>query len=297
MLTRLAQSWDRFFHQPVDVRVCAAFRIGFGILALINVVGYAPFVEEWFTEAGAVPLGVSRILIDPDTITVFNWLPATGAVVWTCYGLFVLNAAALLIGFRSRFQAVAVFFWLVSFQHRNYLINDGEDTLFRLFAFLLIFLPLSEVWSVDAWIARRRGRSPHMRRPAWALRLIQIQTAVVMLCAGFEKWLGADWRDGTAMYYVSRVNDLFGRFPLPDSWFDSLPLLHAMSWSTLAFETAAPVLVWIPQIRLVVVAAAIGFHLWIDYTMNLFLFQWLMILGWLSFVRVEDVRRLLRRKP
>ncbi len=279
--------WDAFFHLPIDVRICSAFRIAFSVLLLINVLAYLPYVQEFFAEDGALPYEPSRNLIDPDTLTLFSLLPRTAAVAWICYALFLANALGLLAGLWARFQAAAVFVWLVSFQHRNYLINDGEDTLFRLFAFLLIFLPLSEVWSLDAWLARRRGRAPQPRRPAFALRLIQIQTCVVVFSAGLEKWLGAEWRDGTAMYYVSRLDDLFGRFPLPAGWLESLPFLKATSWATLAFETAVPILVWFPRLRLGAVAAAIVFHLSIEYTMNLFLFQWLMILGWLSFLNSE----------
>jgi hypothetical protein len=85
------------------------------------------------------------------------------------------------------------------------------------------------------------------------------------------------------MYYVTRLNDLYGRFPAPDALLNSLPVLKAMSWSTLGFEIALPILVWLRPLRFPVVIAAVGFHLTIDYQMNLFLFQWLMILGWLSF--------------
>ena len=91
------------------------------------------------------------------------------------------------------------------------------------------------------------------------------------------------------MYYVTRLNDLFGRFPVPNAVLDSLPVLKAMSWSTLGFEIALPILVWFRPITLPVVVVALGFHLTIDYQMNLFLFQWLMILGWLSFLATTDL--------
>jgi len=49
------------------------------------------------------------------------------------------------------------------------------------------------------------------------------------------------------------------------------------------------------------VVAAVVFHLSIDYQMNLFLFQWLMILGWLSFLATTDLepwkRRFRERQP
>ena len=62
-----------------------------------------------------------------------------------------------------------------------------------------------------------------------------------------------------------------------------------MTWATLAIEIGLPVLVWFRPLTLPVVAAAVGFHLMIEYQMNLFLFQWLMILGWLTFLATADI--------
>jgi hypothetical protein len=131
--------------------------------------------------------------------------------------------------------------------------------------------------------------------PAWALRLVQFQTALVVFCAGWEKESGPLVAGRRAMYYVTRLDDLYGRFPVPDGLLNSMPALKAMTWSTLAIEIGLPILVWFRPITVPVVLAAVGFHLVIDYQMNLFLFQWLMILGWLSFLATADLEPWIKR--
>ena len=99
------------------------------------------------------------------------------------------------------------------------------------------------------------------------------------------------------MYYVARVDDLFGRFPVPSLPFEWMPLTRALTWSVLVVEIVVPLLVWHPRTRRLAVAVAICLHLGIEYTMNLFLFQWLMILGWSTFLTADDWRALLGRLP
>ncbi len=196
LTARIGRAWDEFFFRPIDVRFVDAFRIGFSAILLINVLAYLPFVSMWWGADAAVPFEIARTLIEPDTLTVFSLLPLSDTVLWTCYALFVIQTVALLLGFFARFQAACVFVWLTSFQHRLHMINDGEDTMFRLFCFLLIFMPIGRSLSVDAL---RRPDQPKAA-PAWALRLVQFQTTLVVFCAGWEKSRGAEWIDGTAMY-------------------------------------------------------------------------------------------------
>ena len=280
------------------MRFVDAFRIAYAAILFVDCAGYLPFVNMWWGTEGAVPFDVARTLIDPDTLTIFTWLPRSDALLWVCFGIFTAQVLALLVGYKSRFQAICVYIWLVSFQHRLHLINDGEDTVLRIFGFLLIFMPIGRWMSIDSG-ANLTGLVP--KAPAWPLRLVQFQTALVVLCAGWEKCLGPFWQNGSAMYYVTRLNDLYGRFPVPDALLNSMPALEAMTWATLVVEIALPLLVWFRPLRFPVVVAAVGFHLSIKYQMNLFLFQWLMILGWLSFLATTDpepwMRRFRRRQP
>jgi hypothetical protein len=50
------------------------------------------------------------------------------------------------------------------------------------------------------------------------------------------------------------------------------------TWATIGLEIMLAFLVWLPPVRRGVVFIGIAFHLGIELTMDLFMFQWLMIL-------------------
>lgn len=288
-IAMLALAWKQFFFRAVDARLCGFLRIAFAALLLIDNAVQWQFLELWYGEEGAIPYAVSLHYANPAAFSWFRWTPATSGTLLTLYFLFNLQTLLLLLGWWTRFQAISVFLHLISFQHRNDLIRDGEDVVFRMFAFLLIFLPLGDAWSLDALRRRVGGLRPH---PKWPLRLMQVQTCLVFLASGAYKARGAAWRDGSALYYVSRLEDFFGRFWVPSSLLDSLTALQIATWGVIVVELVIPVAIWIPRTRRACMALAIGMHLAIDYSMHLFLFQWIMILGWLTFLTSEDLDRL-----
>ena len=110
-----------------------------------------------------------------------------------------------------------------------------------------------------------------------------------MLFSGLEKCQGAAWREGTALYYVSRLDDLFYRFPVPEFIFESLFLVAIATWAAVLLELSIPVLVWFGKTRRFALCLAVLFHLSLDYMMNLNLFEWLMLVGWSSFIERADV--------
>ncbi len=282
----ITRGWNRFFFCDRDPTICSVIRIAYATLLLINVLVWLPDLELWFSEAGVMPYAASRTVIDPDTLTLLGWLPKTTSVLWTCYAILLLQIVLLLVGFFSRLQAVCVFVWLVSFQHRNILLFDGEDTVFRLFCFFLIFVPSGYAYSIDAWRRRKhQNRNPPV---PWGLRLFQIQMSIIYLSTGLAKASGTDWINGTALYYISRLDDLFGRFWLPSFIFESLTLIKILTWSVIALELTLPFALWCKRLRRPALALALLFHLITDYSMNLFLFQWIMIVGLLSFTKPED---------
>ena len=109
---------------------------------------------------------------------------------------------------------------------------------------------------------------------------------------------GETWADGTAMYYVFRLHDFY-KFPLPELITENLMVLKLMTWGVLIFEIMAPILIWFRETRRYTLALLIVFHLGIEITMNLMMFHWVMIAGWLTFATYEDFSLLFGwfRKP
>jgi hypothetical protein len=288
-LHAVRRCWNAFFHTPADPRVCALIRIGYAALVLVNLAVLYRHLDEFFGETGVLPYDVSRLINDPDCWTVLGWLPRTRPALHACFWVFVAQTVCLLLGVASRLNAVCVFIWLVSFQNRNVLVLDGEDSVFRLIGFFLILMPLGQVWAIDALF---RPKTAERIASGWALRLLQIQMAIIYFSAALLKLQGDPWIDGTALYYVSRLDDYFGRFPLPDFLFDAPSAVKLLTWSVIAVEFFVSILVWFRETRLACLLVAVLFHLACDYSMNLFLFHWIMLVGWTSFLTGDDLDRL-----
>lgn len=283
-------AWNRFFHEPSDPRIPALIRIGYASLVLMNLLAWFPYLEMWFGETGVLPGDAGYL--GPYQWSLLELAPRGHAALQVCFWIFAVQTVCLLGGFASRFSAASVFVWLVSFQNRNQMILDGEDEVLRLLGFFLIFMPLAEVWSLDSWLFRRgqpADRTYSSKSSPWALRTLQIFMTLVMLATGLWKVTGESWRDGTALYYVARIDDLFGRFPVPHYLFDTPWTVRAMTWSVLYVELAIPFLIWIPKARRFSLLVLLAFHLSNEWTMHLFLFHWIMLCGWMSFLKREDL--------
>jgi len=296
-LPALARGWQEFFHQPCDARICAAIRIGYATLVLVHLAVLYPDLDLWFGEHGVLPREAAREAASPYCWSLLDVVPASSTVLHVCFWVAVGHAALLLVGLWPRLNAFLLFLWVASFQVRNVLIGDGEDTLMRMLGFFMIWLPSGHCWSLSALLRRWRqckdsalvhAEPDPFVAPGWGLRLLQIQMAIMFFTAGLLKLSGDKWVNGTALYYVSRLDDHFGRFPVPVWLFDSPWLVALMTWSVIATELTAPVLIWFRETRLACLALLVVFHLANEWTMNLFLFHWLMLCGWMAFLMPDD---------
>jgi hypothetical protein len=278
----LCAAWNRFFHGRASPVPYAILRIGFGlVIGITFLTGWAD-AQKWFGPHGMVSFEASRAIVDPDTLTLFQLFPRSESAVTILYSLVIVQSLCLILGLYGRVQAACLFVLLASFHHRNNAWCDAEDTLMRLACFYMTFMPLDARWSVRRLLPAARRRLCKAC-PAWPLRLFQLQMAVIYLSTGILKLQGADWRDGTAVYYSLNLVQ-YHRFPLPEFMMQSLLFSQLSTWAVLVLELALPFTLFIPRLRLWALACGIVLHLSIDYALNLFLFEWAMIVGLLSFL-------------
>jgi len=286
----LGRGWNAFFHAPCDARVCALVRIAFACVVLANFAALWPDRERWFTDEGVLTAETSQRIASPYGWSLLWLLPSTTEVVNVCLWIAVANTVLLLIGLLPRLNALCVLVWLYSFQTRNVQIIDGEDTVMRMTAFFLIWMPSGQCWSLHALLRRWLGFPPlGCEAPGWSLRLLQIQMASILLSTALLKLAGDEWIDGTALYYVSRLDDFWGRFPVPAWLFDTPWTVALMTWAVLVVELTVPVLIWFKETRRWCLLVTVLFHLANEWTMHLFLFHWIMLVGWLSFLTAGDL--------
>jgi hypothetical protein len=201
----------------------------------------------------------------------------------------LMAAFGMVFGFFTRTSIAVAFFTLVTFHNRNYLILNSSDVILRNMVFFLFFTPCGELYSVDNWIRRARGlmQTP-MERAPWALRLAQLQFCTVYLATVLYKIKGGYWADGTAIYIATRLDE-FVRVPL--AMLNNMMVIKFLTWSTLIVEFALGTLVWVKDVRYWILLAGVGLHIGIEVSMNIPLFEWIMIAGMASMVDSRDIVR------
>lgn len=269
---RLVGAWQVFWFRPTDARPLALMRVTLALLLLWSHVCLGR--ELWLLSASG-PVD----LVTAARSASWRWSYFDHA---TTDGLLRLGWAAgflpllgLLVGWGTRWMALAALAVQVAVHHRNPWIQHGGDRVLRFSTLYLCLSASGAVWSVDAWLARRRqhrlGEGPRSELvPMVTLRLIQIQTAVVYLLTGVAKSRGTQWIDGTALYYALS-DSTFQRWPALSELLVSTAAGQALcrlgTWVTLLWELSYPLLILWGPTRIVALAIGAGVHAGIWLTM------------------------------
>src|SRR5581483_11676942 len=252
----------------------------------------------WYGERGVLPLSALAAASTETGINVFQFLPAGDAAVQAFFWILFAASVSLMAGFCTRTSSALVFLGLVSLHHRDPLPLDGGDTALRVLGFGLMFSHAGRAFSVDRWLRIRRGLEadgPPAAESPWAQRLIQLQLCLIYLSSFLWKAHGSAWTDGSALYYVFQLDE-YRRFSMP-YWMSRVPVFFRLgSWTVLFLEFSLATLVWIRDLRYTLLAAGLLLHLGIEFSMNIPIFEWVMISAYVLFLRPEDLRRWLTRR-
>ena len=293
-LAQLTNGLNKFFFKPQPVQNVAIMRIVFGVLLLANWVMLWSHLEDFWGVSGLVSQQTADIYTSVYTLNFFTYLPIDARVPTLLAVVNLLAAVGVLLGFLTRTSLAFAFLTLLSFHQRNIFILNSADLIFRNMLFFMIFTPSGLAYSLDRFIAVRRGRvqGPPAEKAPWALRLIQIQFSMVYIATVMFKMKGEPWADGTAIYIATRLDE-FAKSPMP-FLLNNLIVIKFLTWSTLVVEMSLGTLVWIKEFRYWVLLAGVGLHLGIEMTMNIPLFEYIMIAGMISMVDSRDILRLQR---
>lgn len=205
----------------------------------------------------------------------------------------------MMVGLFSRVSTILVFFLTVSLIASGPTSTDTEDTVVRIMLLWLCFADTSQRLSVDAWIAKRRGRRPGLI-PGWiatpvhnaAVVLIMAQIIIVYLFAGLAKLRGPLWRDGTAIYYPMHAGFLSPWPALSHLVTVIPPAVYAMTWGSVVLQIVFGLLLLSRRTRLLAIVSMVGLHIGIAVFLGLGLFSLAMVGADFVFVRDETVDRL-----
>src|SRR5437762_96791 len=169
----ISQAWQRFWFEPQPTSTLGVVRIAFGVVVLGWTLSLAPDLKTFFSSSGIVPSQPSaRWWFDP--LKTFH----SDAALYVLFGVLVLGAICLLIGFQSRLASIVVFLGVLTLERRNPFMFNSGDVLVRNLAFYLMLAPTGLSLSLDRWRKAKDAFWEFPERAPWALRLIQIQLSV-----------------------------------------------------------------------------------------------------------------------
>ena len=290
-MKRLACAWNEFFFSPTSPASIGVFRIAYGIVVFLSLLGKFPCRGIFYGDDGIVSRAAMVPVSSGPSWLYLHWVPGTEPWLGIYFGVLLLAALSLALGFRTRLSAAIIYLGLVSLTDRNSSVDNGGDILLRCDALLLIFSSAGAAYSIDRWLAVRAGRASPQLEPcsAWAQRLIQLQVCYFISDTSFLKIGGASWRDGTAMYYALRYLEL-RRFDLKYLFYH-LWQIKLATYATLVAEFSAGSLIWVRKLRYWVILIAFGLHEGINLAMQFPVFQYIMMATLLTFVYPEDMER------
>jgi hypothetical protein len=281
--------WNNFFFREQSPIPIALFRILYGMLVIITLALLRPDWLSWYGVHSWVSLPTALKMEPGARLNLFTVIPQSDAWIEALFWFALASALFLTLGLFTRINSVLVFLCVTSIQQRNLYITHGGDTFLRLAGFFLIFAPAGAALSLDRCIRVWRGkesRTVQLQSP-WAQRLIQLQLSLMYLSAFLTKIKGAPWLQGTALFYIYHLDEL-RHFPLP-SWFFRPTVLKLGAWSALVLEFSLGVLIWVRELRYLLLALGLLFHLWLEYSLNIPLFQWDILSAYILFVDPDDL--------
>jgi hypothetical protein len=286
--------WKRFdqaifgFGSPLPM---AIFRIFVGFLSFMNCVIYWVVFSDFFTERGLYPVWMSERY--SEGMPRFNLLAEVTdpRVTMVVLGLATLFSLTTMIGLFTRVSSVGLFALLLTLQNRSGDVLHSGDVLLRLWVFCVAVSGAGHVLSLDRrWFGKDR---PVEEVSLWPQRLVVFQLCLVYFTTVWLKWGGGYWRDGTAAYFAGNLNEM-ERFPVP-GFMEYRPILAASTWGTLAVELALATLVFSPTMRKWVLGAGLLMHAYIEYSMNVPLFQWVIVSAYVCHFSGSEIEGWARR--
>ncbi len=273
-----------FWIGSVDPRPLALVRIALGLAVLHDLANLTRDFRAFLTDDGFLPRGSFH---ESYTWGLFD-LVGSPFAAGVLYAVGVLAVVAFTVGYQTRVATFATWLFLASIHHRNYFVTDGGDELVRILVFWGLFSDWGAAYSLDA----RRRASRVVDVPAFGLRLLQLQIAVLYFCAARLKFrLG--WLHGDSIFYALQLEG-FAR--PPGALLERYPALcNVATKAILAMEGLFAFAAFSPfavrASRAIAIALGLAVQLGILVTMRVGIFTEVMLAVMLLFVLPEWIDR------
>jgi hypothetical protein len=279
-------AWQRFWFTPASAQTLCLVRVAFGASVLVWGLFLLRDLPAFYFDARILPDASYR----PTRLGLLRFWHSDLAVVLV-YLATMVGALATMLGWRLRIAVPLVWLGIMSLNLDAPAVDNAGDQLLRIWAMYLALyavLTPSRLWSALPWSGAAAAPAP-----TWVLRIFQVQLTVIYVATIIEKLPGDSWREGTAVYYAFGLED-FARFPVPDVLAESLVVSNLLTWVTIGLELSLPFLLWTRRTRRFAIVAGVGLHVAFDYALRVGFFLPAMVLGYLAFLRPDEVAAMAR---
>lgn len=287
--------WNGFWFKPALPHTLALVRILAGAMLLYTHLVWTINLNDFLGPVPWVNAEASRQIFNSPYSWSYLWHLESPTALWTAHCAALAIFAALVVGFQTRIVAVLAWLITLAYCHRLQGALYGLDQVNAMLSMYLAVGPAGAVWSVDRWLARRRGAgalSPLLGANV-AVRLIQVHLSIVYLFGGISKLKGSMWWDGSAVWFAVANYEYQS---LDMTWLVGfLPLVAFLTHATVFWEMFYPVLVWPRLTRPVMLLLAVGVHGFIAVGLGMPTFGLAMLIANMAFLDPELVRRVVGR--
>jgi hypothetical protein len=296
------RAWDRFWFTPQQPHTLALVRILGGAMLLYTHLVWTIELENFFgPQAWLNAEAVSLMSQMPQQAGSTAWSHAnyawsylyycgSPAVLWTVHLAGLVVFALLTIGLWSRVVSILACVITLAYCNRATGAWFGLDQINALIAMYLMIGSCGGAYSVDRWLAARRGAAgpPARIDTNIAVRLIQLHMCVIYLFGGISKMRGLTWWDGSAMWLAVaslEYQSLDLTWLVEYRW-----LLALLTHITVFWEAFYCFLIWPKLTRPVFLALAVLVHGGIAIALGMKTFGLAMLIGNIAFIYPEYVR-------
>ena len=287
--------WLRFpahlFFRREDERIYAAIRMGFAMVALLNLIFLWPDRLVFFSDAGMIDPEAARAQGNPVYFSIFACARSEAAVTW-CMRATALALVMLLAGIAARLAAFWALVWQISYIARAPLASTGWDLVLQAFSLLILVSPLGKCWTLPALLRGGAEMLPALVS-GHGLVLMRLQVLVIYWQAVLSRLTKEDpnfWSNGDFMSYFLLSHH--ARWPGP--WVLEFGTLLALAtYATQVAEAAIPILLWVKKTRWWGALLGFSLHAGISvFARDIELFSLSMMMTYLAFLRAEDLNDL-----
>lgn len=242
----------------------AFFRIVFGLIMT--------FAEIRFISKG----WITDFYVKPEFFFSFyglEWIspPSAPYVHWVFYAMVILTLC-ITLGFFYRFSIISFFllFTWVEFWDKSVYLNHYYQV--SLLTFLMCWLPMNAVCSLDNALCRRKEPiRTFFRNPE---NLLKIQVGMVYFFGGIAK-IKYDWLflAQPLKIWLAANED----FPVAGPLLTQPWVAYTISWLAMVFDLSAPFLLFFRPTRIWIYLIIVVFHLLTHFLFHIGMFPWIMM--------------------